>query len=154
MKEDDTTIISEVGPDLFVPPHVLPLLMELFAGERQQVASQQEQLLGHLATCHYCRTAVVFLLSTEQEYDRRNNDREEPARDLVMRFVNISREIEAREAHEIERMGAYAEAIVSEGRERAAQRFPDVVTHLRICPDCCSALEATVAFLTEAEETD
>ena len=154
MKEDDATTMSQVGPDLSVPPHVLPLLMELFVGERQQALSQQEQLLEHLATCHYCRTAVVVLLSAEQEYDRRNNDPEEPARELLMRFVNISREIEAREAREIERMGAYAEAIVSEGRAGAAQRFPDVAAHLRICPDCCSALEATVDFITEIEETD
>ena len=154
MKEDDATTMFQVGPDLSAPPHVLPLLLELFVGERQQALSQQEQLLKHLAICHYCRTAIVVLLSVEREYDRRNNDAEEPACDLIMRFVHISEEIEAREAHEIERMGAYAEAIVSEGRERAAQRFPDVAAHLRICPDCCSALEATVAFITETEETD
>jgi hypothetical protein len=154
MKEDDATTMSQVGPDLSAPPHVLPLLMELFLGERQQALSQQEQLLEHLATCHYCRTAVVVLLRIEQEYDRRNNDPEEPAHDLIMRFVRISDEIEAREAHAFERMGAYAEAIVSEGREKAAQRFPDVAAHLRICPDCCSALEATVTFITEAEEIE
>src|SRR5579884_3811731 len=121
MKEDDATTMSQVGPDLSVPPHVLPLLMELFLGERQRVLSQQEQLLEHLATCNFCRTAVVVLLRIEQEYDRRNNDPEEPAHDLIMRFVRISDETEAREAHEIERMGAYAEAIVAEGREKAAQ---------------------------------
>ena len=153
MEEDDATIMSQVGPDLSAPPHVLPLLIELFVGEKQQALSQQEHLQEHLATCHYCRTAVVVLLHVEQEYDRRNNDPEEPAHDLIMRFVHISEEIEAREAHEIERMGAYAEAIVSEGREKAAQRFPDVAAHLRTCPDCCSAVEATVAFITEAEET-
>jgi hypothetical protein len=154
MKEDDATIMSRVGPDLSAPPHVLPLLLELFVGEKQQALSQQEQLLEHLTTCHYCRTAVVVLLRVEQEYDRRNNDAEEPARDLLMRFVRINDEIEAREAHAFERMGAYAEAIVSEGREKAAQRFPDVAAHVRTCSDCCSALEATVAFITEAEEID
>jgi hypothetical protein len=153
MKEDDATTMSQVGPDLSVPPHVLPLLMELFVGEGQQALSQQEQLLEHLATCHYCRTALVVLLRVEQEYDRRNNNPEEPARDLLMRFVRINDEIEAREAHAFERMGAYAEAIVSEGRARAAQRFPDVAAHLRTCPDCCSALEATVAFINEVEGT-
>lgn len=154
MKEDNATVMSEVGPDLFVPPHVLHILMELFAGDRQQVLSQQEQLLAHLAMCHYCRTAVVFLLGVAQEYDRRNNNPKEPTRDLLMLFANICREIEAREAHEFERMGAYAEAIVAEGREKAAQRFPDVVTHLKICPDCRSALEATVLSITKEEETD
>lgn len=154
MKEDNATVISEIGPDLFVPPHVLPVLMELFAGERQQVLSQQEQLLAHLATCHFCRTAVVVLLGLAQEYDRRNNDPEEPAHDLLVRFANISRAIEAREAREFERLGAYAEAIAAEGRDRADLRFPDVAAHLRICPDCRSALEATVSSITESEETD
>ena len=154
MKEDNATVISEIGPDLFVPPHVLPVLMELIAGERQQVLSQQEQLLAHLATCHFCRTAVVVLLGLAQEYDRRNNDPEEPAHDLLVRFANISRAIEAREAREFERLGAYAETIVAEGRDGADLRFPDVAAHLKICPDCRSALEATVSSITESEETD
>lgn len=150
MNEDNATVMSEVGPDLFVPPHVLSVLMELFAGERQQALSQQEQLLAHLATCHYCRTAVVVLLGIAQEYDRRNNDPEKPAHDLLVSFANISNAIEA---HEYERLGAYAEAIVAEGREKADMRFHDVAAHLRACPDCRLALEATVTFITESEET-
>jgi len=151
MIEDNAKVVYEVDPDLFVPPHVLPLLMELFAGERQQVLSQQEQLLTHLAVCHYCRTAVVILLGVAQEYDRRNNDSEEPAHDLLVRFADISRTIEAREH---EQLGAYAEAIVAEGRDKADLRFPHVAVHLRTSPDCRSALEATVAFITEPEEPD
>ncbi len=102
MKENKAAVMFEIGPDLFVPPHVLSILMELFAGERQQALSQQEQLLEHLAACHYCRTAVVVLLGVAQEYDRRNNDPEESAHDLLIRFANISRAIEA---HEYERLG-------------------------------------------------
>jgi hypothetical protein len=153
MKEDNAKVITAVGPDLLVPPHVLPLLMELFAGDRQQALSQQEQLLAHLATCHYCRTAVMVLLSYAQEYDHRNNNPEEPTRDLLTRFADISRAIEAREAQEFERLGVYAEAIVAEGREKAAQRFPDVAGHLKICPDCRSAVDATVAFISGTEAT-
>src|SRR5260221_6057987 len=115
MKEDNATVMSKINPDLLVPPHVLPVLMELIGGEKHQALSQQEQLLTHLAICHYCRTAVVVLLSAAQEYDRRNNDPEEPTRDLLIRFANISREIEAYEAREFERRGAYAEAIMAEG---------------------------------------
>src|SRR5438270_628580 len=154
MKEDNATVVSEVGPDLLVPPHVLSILMELFAGERQQALSQQEQLLAHLAVCHYCRTAVMVLLSQELECDRRNNDPEEPAHDLLVRFANINRSIEAREAQKYERLGAYAEAIVDEGRDKADLRFPDIAPHLRACSDCRSELEATVAFITESEEAD
>lgn len=154
MKEDNAEVITVVGPDLLVPPHVLPLLMELFAGDIQQASSQQEQLLAHLATCHYCRTAVMVLLSYAQEYDYRNNDPEKPTRDLLTQFADISRAIEvreareAREAQEFERLGVYAETIVAEGQEKAAQRFPDVAAHLKMCPDCRSALDATVAFIS------
>jgi hypothetical protein len=154
MKEDNAKVITAVGPDLLVPPHVLPLLMELFAGDRQQALSQQKQLLAHLTTCHYCRTAVMVLLSYAQEYDRRNNNPEEPTRDLLTRFADISRAIEAREAQEFERLGVYAEAIITEGRKWAARRFPDVAAHLKMCPDCRSALEATVASITGAKETN
>jgi hypothetical protein len=146
----DNVVTMAVGPDLFVPPHVLPILIELFAGERQEALSQEEQLLTHLAACHYCRTAVVVLLSVAQEYDYRNNDSEKPAHDLLERFAGIGRLIEGRE---YELLGAYAEAIVTEGQDKADLRFPEVAAHLRICPDCRSVLEATVAFITETEET-
>src|SRR2546421_2035447 len=109
MKEDNAIVKPEIGPDLFVPPHVLPALMELFAGERQEVFSLQEQALAHLATCHYCRTEVMVLLSEALEYDRRNNDPEGPAHDLLMHFAKIDRAIDAREAHEYERLGTYVE---------------------------------------------
>ena len=154
MEEEKAKVITAVGPDLLVSPHILPVLMELFAGDSQQALSQQEQLLAHLTTCHYCRTAVMVLLSYAQEYDRRNNDPEEPTRDLLKRFADISRTLEAREAREFELLAAYAEAIVAEGREKAAQRFPDVEARLNICSDCRSALEATVASITGAEETN
>src|SRR6266851_5062601 len=148
MKEDNAAkVITVVGPDLLVPPHVLPLLMELFAGDREQALSQQERLLAHIATCHYCRTAVMVLLSYAQEYDHINNDSEKPTHELLTHFANISRAIETCEAQEFERLGVYAEAIVAEGRKKAARRFPSVATHLKICPDCRSAVDATVAFI-------
>ncbi|MGH2497348.1 MAG: hypothetical protein ACRDIV_21820 [Ktedonobacteraceae bacterium] len=146
--------IAEFGPDLLVSPHVLPQLMELFAGDRQQAFTQQEQLVEHLETCHYCRTAVMVLLSYAQEYDHRNNNPEEPVRALLARFTSINRAIEAREAQEFERLGVYAEAIVKEGQEKAAQRFPDIAAHLNVCSDCRSAIESTVALIRKAEEDD
>jgi hypothetical protein len=152
MEEEKAQIITKVGPDLLVSPHVLAELIELFAGDRQQAVLQQEQLLAHLTACHYCRTAIMVLLSYAQEYDRRNNNPEEPARDLLKRFADISCAIEAREAREFERLAAYAEAIVAEGRAKAAQRFPAVAAHLNICPDCRSAIEATVASIPGAEK--
>lgn len=151
MREDNVAAISGIGPDLFLPPHILPLLTELFAGEKQQAISQKEQMVSHLVTCHYCRTAVMVLLGIVQEYDRRNNNSEEPARNLLVSFASISREIEASEAREYERLGAYAEAIVYEGRDNANLRFPDVAAHVRICPDCYSELEDTVSSIIESE---
>jgi hypothetical protein len=151
MQEDTVAANSGTGPDLFVPPHMLPLLMELFAGDPQQAISQQEQLVLHLVACHYCRTAVMFLLGVAQDHDRRNNTTEEPARELLVHFAAISREIEAKEAREYERLGAYAEAIVHEGRDKADLCFPDVAAHLTTCADCRSAVEGTVSALIQPE---
>jgi hypothetical protein len=153
MKEHHASLKSEVGPDLFEPPHVLPALMELLANKDHQFLSQREQLLAHLATCYYCRTAVIFLLSEVLEYDYRNNNNQEPAQRLLLHFADIDRAINAHEAHQYERMGAYAESIVYEGEDQANLRFPDIAAHLKVCSDCRSALEATIVSVTESEET-
>jgi hypothetical protein len=149
MKEEITMMLSEVGPDLLEPPHVVPALMELFAGDRQQALPEQEQLFTHLVACQYCRTAAMFLLGIAQECDRRNNDPEEVAHDLLMRFADLDRRIEA---HRYERLGVYAETIVTAGRDKAAELFPDIAAHLNACPDCRSMIEETVVFI-EAEDT-
>lgn len=157
MQEEHAGILSRIGPDLLAPPHILPVLMELLAGDSPPGLSQQEQLFAHLATCHYCRTAVLYLLKVAQGYDRINNNPEKPIRDLLARFEKISREAEAREAREaweFERMGAYAEAIVAVGQEKADQAFPDVAAHCQLCSECRSAIQATVAAITEPEKSD
>ena len=157
MKEEPTGILSKIGPDLLAPPHILPALMELLAGDSPPDLAQQDQLLSHLATCHYCRTAVVFLLKVAEGYDLRNNNPEKPVRDLLAQFEQISREAEAREAREaqvFERMGAYAEAIASAGQEKADELFPDLAAHVRICPDCRAAIQSTVAAIGEPEKSD
>jgi hypothetical protein len=151
MRKDNVAAASGISPDLFVPPHILPLLMELFAGDKQQAVSHQEQLVAHLLTCHYCRTAVIVLLGVVQEYDRRNNDAQEPARDLLVNMARISREIEAGEARADERLGAYADTFVHEGQEEAERCFPDVAAHLKICPDCSALVEMTVDSINALE---
>jgi hypothetical protein len=151
MKDDNATVLSNIGPDLFESPHILPALMELFAGEKQQTSLPQEHLLTHLTSCHYCQAAIVVLLDIAQEYDCRNNNSELLASNLRIRFVNIQSLIEA---HKYELLGTYAEAIVAEGHDNANLRFPAVTAHLKICFDCRSMLEATVAFINEAKETD
>ena len=157
MNEEHAGILSKIGPDLLAPPHVLPALMELLAGDSPPDLSQQEQLLSHLATCHYCRTAVVFLLKVAEGYDLRNNNPQEPVRDLLAQFEKISKEAEAREAREaqvFERMGAYAEALVAEGQKKAEERFPDVANHIQICHDCQAAVQSIVAAIKESEKSD
>jgi hypothetical protein len=151
MKKDSTTVLSEIGPDLLVPPHVLSLLVDLFMGNGQQPLPLTEQLIAHLAACEYCRTAAIVLLNIAQQYHHDNNNSEEPAQDLLTRFTDINIAIEA---YEYERLGAYAEAIINQGQNTADLRFPDVVAHLKTCPDCRQALKATLAFLIESEETD
>ena len=121
MKDDNATVLSNIGPDLFEPPHILPVLMELFADEKHQAPLPQQLLLAHLTTCQYCRTAVVFLLDIVQEYDRINNNPETVAHDLLVHLANIQALIDA---HKYERLGTYAEAIVAEGRDKAKLPFP------------------------------
>lgn len=157
MKEEHAGILSQIGPDLLAPPHILSVLMELLAGDNPPDLSHQEHVFSHLATCHYCRTGVMFLLKVAEGYDRRNNNHEEPVHDLLAKFEQISREAEAREAREawiFERMGAYAEATAAVGKKKADQSFPEVAAHVKICPDCRSAIQATVASIGESEKSD
>jgi hypothetical protein len=151
MKERKATVMDKVRPDLLVPPHIVGELIHLVRGEWQPDPSQQEQLVAHLTECRYCRTALIVLLSAEQEYERSNSYPEAPVRNLLARFVTIHHEIEVLE---YEQMGAYAEAIVAEGKEKADKRFPILAEHIRRCPGCKSTLEETVAFLNEHEEAD
>jgi uncharacterized protein with PIN domain len=146
MKEKKANVMDKVRPDLLVSPHIVGELIRLVVGEWQPDPSQQEQLIAHLTECPYCRTALIVLLSAEQEYEKLNSSPESSARNLLARFVTIHHEIEAQE---YEQMGAYAEAIVAEGREKADKRFPILAEHVRRCPGCKSTLEETLAFLNE-----
>lgn len=146
MKEKKATIMDKVRPDLLVLPHIVGELIRLVLGEWQPDPAQQEQLVAHLTGCPYCRTALIVLLSAEQEYEKLNSPPESPARNLLTRFVTIHHEIEAKD---YEQMGAYAEAIVAEGREKADKRFPLLAQHIERCPSCKSTLEETLTFLNE-----
>jgi hypothetical protein len=158
MKEDATTKF-EVHPDLMEAPHVLPLLMELFAGDRQVALARQEQMNTHLAACEYCRAAVIVLLSTAQEYDRRNTNAEGSINNLLARFTEINDAIgkhknDEIEGHEYERMGAYVEMVMAEGWDQADLRFPDTAIHLKSCSDCRAMVTATIASMDEEEDSE
>jgi len=146
MKEKKAIVMDKVRPDLLVPPHIVGKLIHLVVGEWQPDPSQQEQLIGHLTGCPYCRTALIVLLSAEQEYEKLNSSPESSARNLLARFVTIHHEIEAQE---YEQMGAYAEAIVAGGRKKADKRFPILAEHIRRCSGCKTTLEETLTFLNE-----
>ena len=150
MKGKKANVLYKIHPDLLVAPHIVGKLTDLVVGEWRPDPPQQEQLIAHLAECPYCRTALIVLLSAEQEYDRVNNYPEAPVHNLLNQFVTIHHEIEVQE---YEHIGAYAEAIVAEGREAADKRFPVLAEHIRRCPSCKSTLEETIAFLNEPEET-
>jgi hypothetical protein len=150
MEEKKASIVVKAHPDLLVTPHIVGRLIPLVLGEWQPASSQQEQLVAHLTECPYCRTALIVLLSTEQEHKRLSIAPETPLHNLLTRFVTIHHEIEARM---YEHMGAYAEAIVAEGPEEADKRFPILAEHIKRCPSCKTTLEETLAFLNEPEET-
>lgn len=151
MEDNNTTIKVEMIPDLLVSPHIVNELFHIVMGEWQLDSSQKEQMIGHLRECEHCRTALLVLLSTHQEYETLNNYAGTPARDLLTQFETIHHEIAV---HDYEHMGAYAEAIKTEGREKADERFPILAEHIRKCASCTSWLNATLAFLNESEEHD
>ncbi len=151
MEEKKATVMDKVRPDLLVPPHIVGKLIHLVVGKWQPDPAQQEQLVVHLTECPYCRTALIVLLSADQEYERLNISPEAPVHNLLTQFVTIHHEIEAQD---YEHMGAYAEAIIAEGREEADKRFPVLAEHVRRCSSCKSTLEDTLAFLNEPEKID
>ena len=145
------SVKDKVRPDLLLPPHIVDTLIRLVLGEWQPAPSQQEQLVVHLTECPYCRTALIVLLSVDQGYERLNSSPEAPAHNLLMQFVTIHHEIEVQD---YEHMGAYAEAIIANGREEADKRFPVLAEHVKRCSSCASTLKDTLAFLSEPIETD
>src|SRR5216684_7175955 len=142
MNENKASVMDKVHPYLLAPPHIVDKLIDLVGGEWQPDPSQQEQLVVHLTECPYCRTALIVLLSADQEYERLNSSPEAPARNLLTQFVTIHHEIEAQD---YEHMGAYAEAIIAKGREEADKRFPVLAEHVRRCSSCISTLEEILA---------
>jgi hypothetical protein len=151
MEDKKATIIDKISPDLLVSPHILSELFHLVMGEWKPDTSQQEQLVVHLRECYYCRTSLIVLLSANQEYEMANSYTETSARNLLTQFLTIHHEIEVQD---YEHIGAYAEAIMTEGREEADKRFLVLAEHIRKCSSCKSTLEETLAFLNESEEND
>jgi hypothetical protein len=151
MEDKKASVLDKVRPELLIPPHIVDKLFHLVAGEWQPDPAQQEQLVAHLTECRYCRTSLIVLLSADQKYERLNSSQEAPVHNLLTQFVTIHHEIEALD---YEHMGAYAEAIIAEGREEADKRFPVLAEHVRRCSSCKSTLEETLAFLNEPEKID
>jgi hypothetical protein len=151
MEDKKATTIDKVHPELLAPPHIVDKLFQLIAGAWQPNPSQQEQLVVHLSECAYCRTTLIVLLSADQDYQSFNTSPEAPVQKLLSQFVTIHHEIEA---NDYEQMGAYAEAILSEGREKADKRFHVLAKHISKCSRCRSTLEDTLAFLSELEESE
>ena len=145
MKERKATVIERIGSELFVSPHIVGLLIDLVMGEWQPSSAQQEQLIAHFTKCSYCRTAIIVLLSAEPEHS------ETVVQDLLTQFITIHHEIEGQEH---EHIGAYAEMIVTQGREEANRSFPTLAKHIRGCSRCKLLLEETLKFLNGLKETD
>jgi hypothetical protein len=147
MSEHDQTLPKE-GPDLCAPPHVLPALVDLFVGEKQQALAQQDGLLTHVVACHYCRTATIILLSAAEEADRLSTGSGEEAHALLVRLADLERKVTGL----YERLGVYAETMVTKGRGEAAALFPTLAEHLSTCVACRAMLEETLEFLLSENE--
>lgn len=151
MKEKKAAIMDKVHPDMLVPPHVVDRLFHLVMGEKRPDPSQLEQIATHLTECSYCRTMLIVLLSTEQEYERLNDPTETSAHNLLTQVEEIHR---TAETLDYEQIGAYAEAIVATGRENADERFSILAEHVKRCSTCQAILEQILDFFQETEETE
>lgn len=151
MEDKHATIKDEVIPDLLVSPHIVNELFHVVMGEWQLDSTQQEQMVEHLSGCKYCREALLVLLSADQDYVMSNNNTGTPAHNLLTQFETIHHEIAV---HDYEQMGAYAEEIKAEGRNKADKRFPVLAEHIRKCSSCRTWLKETLAFVNGSEEND
>ncbi len=151
--ERNASIMDTTHPDLLLqPPHYVGELIRFIIGEWQPDSSQQEQLAAHLTTCSSCRIALIELLLGEQEYEKRLiSHLEARIENLLMRFITIHHELEARD---IEQIAAYAETVNTEKKEAADKRFPRLAEHLKRCVACRAMLEEMLAFLKEGDQTD
>jgi hypothetical protein len=150
--ERKASIMDTTHPDLLQLPHYLGELIRFVAGEWDPDPSQQEQLVTHLAMCSYCRIALIELLFAEQEHEKKLNSLLEVSiRDVLMQFVTIHHELEARD---YEQIAAYAEAILTEKKEETDKRFPWLAEHLERCLVCRSTLAEMLTFLREGEKID
>lgn len=87
--------LSPTGwPDLLVPPHLVPQFLEMLVGNWLPDTTQQEQMLLHLADCSFCRVALIVLLSTAAEADRRTSLSDAAALAVLQRWVAIQRRLE------------------------------------------------------------
>jgi hypothetical protein len=163
MTRDAPLILSAqgTGPNLLVAPHVLTEAFDAFAETEALEPERQAHLLAHLGCCTYCRTAVIYLLCVAQEADRRSDNEDGQAGQVLAEIARIHRYLEAvedkrarEEAAWCERMGAYAETIAAIGRAAADEdpRFTALAAHVASCPDCRSCLENTLESLADESE--
>lgn len=150
MKNKRTAMLAEICPDLLQPPHITHELFHLIMGELQADLTQQDRLTRHFVECYYCRTTFIILLTALQTTVASDSTSRTPVQELLLKFVSLDQTLAASgHAH----IGAYAEAIASDGQEKADTRFPALAEHIKTCPACQSALEDTLDFLNEPEES-
>jgi hypothetical protein len=148
MSSNTSPSFLDLDSVLLQAPHVLSTLFALFTGDMHITAQQQQDLQTHLSDCQDCRTALLVLLATIQEGERKNGLDDAETNELFVRLIAIDHEIGSLV---FERLGAYAEALFAGGKEYANHRYPEVVAHMRLCPDCRSSVAANVAYLIESQ---
>jgi hypothetical protein len=149
MNRKKGAVMDRADAKLLASPHILGKLIQLVSGKWQADPFQREQLAVHLAECSSCRTGLILLLCGEQKYEERQNTPESLISTLLAQILTVHHEIEAQG---YEYMGAYAETIVAEGREKADKSFPILAEHVKKCSACHSRLEETLTFLKEFKE--
>lgn len=85
------------GPDLSLPPHILPQLFELLAGGSLPDANAQDTMTMHLYACSWCRVTLLYLLSVAEEADQQSGADPTPAHALLEQWVELHHTLEARQ---------------------------------------------------------
>lgn len=146
MKRKTTEDVTELYQRLFErPPHIMPQLSRVRAGEWNFTPNIQRQMVAHLRSCNYCQLAVETMVAASFENDDDPTSVEE-VRTLLARFKAINHSIQEQD----ERIAAYAEALETRGPDEANRRFPIFAEHLKHCQICAVEVDDTRNALVEA----
>lgn len=149
MKRKATDYVTEAYQRPFErPPHLMPQLSRILAGEWKLTPNIQRQMVAHLCRCDYCQIALEIIVDTtlENSTGTLSTEQIENVQRMLGRFKAINHSIQTQD----ERIAAYAEMLEMHEAEEASKRYPAFAEHLKHCQECAAAVEDTRKAIIEA----